>query len=180
MTKAKALVIIFDGVEEIEALAPVDCLRRADVEVTVASAGPNHKVTGRNRIVLVADTSFDSADGSYDVIVIPGGPGHSLLCENEAVLDLLRKQNHKGGLIGSICAGPVVLNQAGVLEGKRFTSFPATGEMLPMRDGSNKVIQDGNLITAQGAGCSISFALKLVEAVCGSDERDNVAKSICF
>jgi len=178
--QAKALVMIFHGVEEMEALAPVDCLRRANVDVTLASVGSDRTVTGRNNIIITADTSIEQAASAlFDLIIVPGGPGHSLLCENEMVLDLLRKQNQRGALIGSICAGPVVLHQAGILEGKHFTSFPSTEAVLPQRDRSNKVVRDNNLITAQGAGCSIEFALKLVEALCGSEVRENIAASIC-
>ncbi|MGA1205213.1 MAG: DJ-1 family glyoxalase III [Opitutales bacterium] len=177
---ATALVIIIDRVEELEAIAPIDCLRRAGVRVMVASAGEGLKVTGRNGIGLVADSLLVSCLGqSHDLVVVPGGPGHAQLAENEELLGLLREQHASGKLVASICAGPVVLDKAGVLEGKAFTSFPGTADILPGRDPSRRVVRDGNIITSQGAGTALEFALELVEALCGESVRREISASIC-
>ena len=181
MKKPTALVIIFDGVEEMEATAPIDLLRRAGVEVTVTSAFPKREVEGRNGIRLVADkTLSDCRDLSVDLVVLPGGPGHADLLGHESLHDLLRRQEKENKWIGSICAGPVVLKTAGILEDRRFTSFPGTQEKIPDRIPDKAVVVDGKLITSQGAGTATHFALALVEALCGSAERDKVADSICF
>lgn len=181
MSKAKALFIIVDGVEELEAVAPIDLLRRAGVEVTVAAASGSNLITGRNNIRLGADCLFEpSIDTGYDLVVVPGGPGHKTLRENAAVLEFLSKQQDAGRLIGSICAGPVVLKEAGVLEGKRYTSFPGTAEELPERESELPVVVDGNLITSQGAGTAFPFGLALVEALCGKEVRDQIARSTCY
>lgn len=178
---SKALVIIMDGVEELEAIAPVDLLRRAGVEVTVASAAENTAVTGRNGIRLDADIFLEALrETTFDLVVIPGGPGHTALLENARLLELLAEQDKAGRLIGSICAGPLVLKKAGVLEGKNFTSFPATSELLPERDPGAAVVVDGNTITSQGAGTALHFALALVEALEGEGKREEIASSICF
>ena len=180
MSQTKALVIIVEKVEELEATAPIDILRRAGVEVTVASASGQCLVKGRNGIRLQADTLLENAgQQSYDLLVVPGGPGHKELLGNESVLEMLAAQKAKGGFIGSICAGPVVLKKAGILEGRKFTSFPATSEELPGREADLPVVVDGPLVTSQGAGTVILFALSLVEVLLGADKRQEIAASIC-
>lgn len=180
MKASSALVIIFDGVEELEAVAPIDCLRRAGIQVTVASASGSLTTRGRNQITLVADASLDEAIlAEYDLVFIPGGPGHAALVEDSRVKSLLLKQNKAGGLIASICAGPVVLKEAGLLEGKAFTSFPGTAGELPDRIPDRSVVRDGNIITSQGAGTALPFALELVEALCGEATRRAISESIC-
>ena len=180
MTQPTALVLLFDGVEELEAIAPIDCLRRAGVLVTTASTGQTRELTGRNGIRLVADCLLTECRGtSHDLLVLPGGPGHTDLVRREDILELLRQQAIAGRWLASICAGPVVLQAAGLLEGKRFTSFPGTVDQLPERDMDSPVVRDGHLITSQGAGTAIEFALALVGALCGSAKRDEIAASIC-
>jgi 4-methyl-5(b-hydroxyethyl)-thiazole monophosphate biosynthesis len=176
---SNALVIIMDGVEELEAMAPVDLLRRAGADVTVASTSPSVAITGRNGIRLTADTLLPDTNEPFDLIIVPGGPGHKELLENKELLDRLVAQNKAGRLIGSICAGPLVLKKAGLLEGKLFTAFPGTAELLPERDPDSAVVVDGNLITSQGAGTAIAFALALVEGLLGADKRREIAASIC-
>jgi 4-methyl-5(b-hydroxyethyl)-thiazole monophosphate biosynthesis len=175
-----ALVIISDGIEELEAVAPIDCLRRAGVGVTVASASSSLTVTGRNQIKIGADVMLDSCSGDYSLIVIPGGPSHVSMLEDSRILDMLRSQEKAGKLIGSICAGPVVLKKAGILEGKSFTSFPGTKDILPERDPQSEVVRDGNLITSQGAGTAVAFALALVKATCGESAAKSIGDSICY
>lgn len=178
---SKVLVIIMNGVEELEAMAPVDLLRRAGVEVTVAATGNCLEVVGRNGIRISADILHQETRGqAYDLIIVPGGPGHADLLGNDTLLKQLAEQHRNQGLIASICAGPVVLQQAGVLEGKRYTSFPATVDQLPDRDPESAVVVDGNIITSQGAGTALLFALALVEALCGPEKRAEIAASICF
>jgi 4-methyl-5(b-hydroxyethyl)-thiazole monophosphate biosynthesis len=180
MSQKTTLVIITNGVEELEAIAPIDCLRRAGVQTTVASASASLEAEGRNGIRLLADTLLDNClDREFDLIVIPGGPGHTAMAQDQRILALLRNQAEGGRLIGSICAGPIVLDEAGVLQGHAFTSFPGTKDRLPGRDGSRKVVRDGNLITSQGAGTATQFAIALVEALCGEPTAQEIAASIC-
>ena len=180
MTDKTALVIVFDGVEELEALAPVDCLRRAGVNVTMASSDDQKRITGRNQIILEADSLLDDVlTGNHDLVVIPGGPGHARLVGDSRIMQLLKNQAARDGWIASICAGPMVLQAAGVLEGKSFTSFPGTAEALPQRLPEPRVVRDGTLITAQGAGCATEFAIALVKALCGKVVSDQIAESIC-
>jgi len=179
MRQASALVVLVDGVEELEAVAPIDFLRRAGAAVTAAAAGDAPRVTGRNGIVLEADTLLgDCAARDYDLVVIPGGPGHAALAEDPRLLGLLRRQHARAGLVAAICAGPVVLQRAGVL-GDRYTSHPSTAGLLPGRDPDAAVVRDGGVITSQGAGTAVAFALALVGALCGEEQRDAVAEAVC-
>lgn len=180
MNAPTALVLLFDGVEEMEAVAPIDLLRRAGVAVTTASPGASIDLVGRNAIRLSADSLLkDCTDKEFDMVVLPGGPGHADLLDNQQVLDLLKKQASSDKWLASICAGPVVLNKAGLLDGITFTSFPGTQEQLPSRDPTGKVVRDGKLITSQGAGTAREFALELVDALCGSKKAGEIAASIC-
>jgi 4-methyl-5(b-hydroxyethyl)-thiazole monophosphate biosynthesis len=180
-TEKNALVVIADGVEEVEAVTPIDLLRRAGVRVTVASASGSLLVRGRNAIEIKADTLLrDHPEMEVDLLVIPGGPGHQTLANDEGVLDLVRAQDASNKLIGSLCAGPVVLKAAGILEGRRYTSFPATRETLPERIPDQSVVVDRNLVTSQAAGTAYPFALQLVESLLGPQARKEIAESTCF
>lgn len=180
MGRKHAIVVVVDGVEELEATAPIDLLRRAGVEVTVAAAGGTPRVTGRNGIVLEADCLLAAVTGKpVDLLVIPGGPGHKTLLGQESLLKLIKAHHEGGGWTGSICAGPVVLGKAGILDGKRFTSFPATRDLLPGREPDQPVVRDGKLVTSQGAGTAVLFALELVACLCGGDKQREIAASIC-
>lgn len=180
LSKPTALVILMDGVEELEAVAPIDCLRRAGVAVTTAAAGSSPTVTGRNGIALNADELLaETRADRYHMIVLPGGPGHAALRKDEKLRQRLQQQAAAGRWVASICAGPLVLKDAGLLEGRSYTSFPGTADELPERDPGRAVVRDGFLITSQGAGTAILFALELVSALCGREAAAEVAASIC-
>ncbi|MCC5805235.1 MAG: DJ-1/PfpI family protein [Opitutales bacterium] len=178
----KALVFLTNGFEEMETVAPVDFLRRAGVEVTLAAVGQGNDLhaTGRNKMVLRADTTLaDAAEDTYDLVVVPGGPGHAALRVNEAVLGIIRRHAQAGAYVAAICAGPTVLLSAGVLEGRAYTAHFSVAEELPgLRDDS--VVQDGKIITSRGAGTAHTFALALVEAVCGKEAAQKVAAATCL
>lgn len=180
MKTPSALVLIFDGVEEIEALTPVDLLRRAGVEVDLFTVGNDPVVTGRNGIGIRGQACFDQLQKAYDLLVVPGGPGHAALLDNGPVLNALTEHAKRGGLLGSICAGPLVLQKAGLLEGKCFTAFPATAHLFSQPPESDPVVKDHGLITSRGAGTAYAFALALVEALCGSDSSNAIANETCY
>lgn len=176
-----ALIIITEGFEEMETVAPVDLLRRAGVDVTLATIDDERLLTGRSGIVLQAEASFaEVADAHYDLMVIPGGPGHTRMLDHGSLLARLRRQVREDRWLGSICAGPQVLNAAGLLEGHPFTSHHSTAEDLPARDTGTPVVQSGKLITSQGAGTATRFGLALIRAVCGEKKAREVAQSIAF
>jgi protein deglycase len=176
-----ALVILTDNFEEIEAVTPIDILRRAEVAVTVASRTGSPSVKGRSGITIVADCLLDDAlaDGkAYDLLVLPGGPGHVALRKDERVLNLVRKQVESGKLIGAICAAPTVLKDAGVLKGRRITAHFSVLEELPNMLQKEDVVIDGTIVTSRGAGTSVPFALSLVEKLCGYEKALKIAHAI--
>jgi 4-methyl-5(b-hydroxyethyl)-thiazole monophosphate biosynthesis len=180
MTTQSTLVLIFEGVEEIEALTPVDLLRRAGVEVDLLTVGDDPLITGRNGISIQGQACFGKVDKRYDLIVVPGGPGHAALLDNQAVLKALTDHAEEGRLLASICAGPLVLQKAGLLDGKRFTAFPATARLFTQPPEDQAVVIDHGLVTSRGAGTAYAFALALIEALCGAEAAKAIANETCY
>ena len=174
------LVILADGFEEIEAVTPIDLLRRAGARVTLSSLGESLSVTGRTGISLAAEVPLDAVGTSaFDCVLIPGGPGVALLRADPRVAARLRLQAARGGWIGAICAAPLVLKDAGLLEGKRFTAHPSVVKELPDALGGERTVVDGKLFTSRGAGTALDFGLLAVENLFGRDAAASIAKSIC-
>jgi 4-methyl-5(b-hydroxyethyl)-thiazole monophosphate biosynthesis len=184
MTK-KALVPIADGSEEIEAVTIIDVLRRAGVEVTVASVGvgKTKQITAARGTNIVADSFIaDCADKAWDLIAVPGGiEGADHLAASEILDQLLRSQAQQGKFYAAICAAPaVVLGSKGLLADKTATSHPRFYQSLIAKevDTESRVVVDGNCITSQGPGTAIDFALELVEQLCGIVKREEVASPL--
>jgi 4-methyl-5(b-hydroxyethyl)-thiazole monophosphate biosynthesis len=177
----RALIILTEGVEEMEAIAPVDLLRRAGVQVILATIDAGPAICGRNNIALLAETELEQVeDMDFDLIVIPGGPGHTRLKAHAELLALLRRQVADGRTVAAICAGPLVLQAAGVLQGRRHTCHHSVAATLPERDPAAAVVEDGPVITSQGAGTATRFALALVRRLCGADKAAEIAREIAF
>ena len=175
--KKRALCLLVDGFEEIEAVTPVDLLRRAGVEVVMASLGQGI-VTGRCGIRLVADTLLDSVTpADFDLLLIPGGPGVAALRTDGRPAALAREFHEAGKTVAAICAAPLVLKDAGLLEGRNFTAHSAAHDELPGVS-LERVVIDGNLITSRGAGTALDFGLALVRCLAGDAAADEVAKAI--
>lgn len=173
------LAILADGFEEIEAITPIDLLRRAGVEVTVAGLAEGIHVTGRSGVTLHVDTTITAITGrTFDCIFLPGGPGVKLLRADPRVLTLLREQHAAGRWLAAICAAPVVLLDAGLLVGRRYTAHPSVAAELPALLADERTVLDGHLLTGRGAGVSLDFALQLVDALAGSGTSAEVARSI--
>lgn len=180
MPTQKALVIVFDGVEEIEALTPVDILRRAGIEVTVANAGEASTVTGRNEITFQADCALSSVENdTFDLVFLPGGPGSLKLVENTRVGELLKRQDSRKAELSAICAAPKVLAANGILEHRRATSHASVRGDLP-QSSDDPVVEDGHIVTSQGAGTALAFALTLVTRLKGEAAAKEVAESIHY
>jgi len=177
----KALVILANGVEEVEAISVIDLLRRADIDVTTASIS-GEKVPGSHNIIIQADTQIEHVkDLAFDIVILPGGPGTKNLRESEQVIEIVKNQNAKEGLLAAICAAPTVLNKAGILFGKSVTSYPS--EENSFADSSyfyKNVVVDGNIITSRAAGTALEFALKLIEILSGKKKAEDVAEKILF
>jgi len=181
MSVKTALVLIFDGVEELEAIAPIDFLRRAGVQVTIAAHGTEKEITGRNGVHLRADAVWeDVQDATYDCIITPGGPGCMVLAKDENLLKRIVEQAQSGRLLAAICAAPTILKAAGLLHGKAHTAHFSVKEQLPDLLPDAAVVQDGNIITSQGAGVAAEFGLTLVARLMGEEKAQEVARSICY
>lgn len=164
-----------------EAAAPIDLLRRADLKVVVATTHDELLTEGRNQMRWQADAFLEEvADETYDAVIVPGGPSHKVLRGNPLVHKILQTQAESGRLIGAICAAPLVLLDAGVLGGKRYTAHFSAAEELSEIDENSAVVIDGQLITSRGAGTATRFGLALVAALCGADKENEIAKSICY
>lgn len=177
----KVLVPIADGCEEIEAVCLIDTLRRAGIEVTVASVD-KLQVTASRGVKLVADALIaDCTNQSYDCIALPGGmPGAEHLRDCAELIGMLKKQKAAGRLYAAICASPVVaLQPHGLLDGVRATCFPSVrGKLNPAMASDEQVVGDGNCVTSQGPGTAIEFALKLVQLLCNPDKAKEVSKAM--
>lgn len=177
---AKVLVPLADGCEELEAVTIIDLLRRAGVEVTTAGLKPGVVKASRG-VQLVPDTTLDAAlEADYDMVVLPGGmPGASHLKEDARVLALLKKMAAAGKYTAAICAAPMVLAEAGVLAGRRATSYPGFLDGLAdVTLRSEAVVQDGTVLTSRGPGTAMDFALALVETLAGSEKRQQVEAAL--
>jgi len=175
----KALVPIANGSEEMEAVIIIDTLRRAEWDVTVA--GLTEGVIEASRgVKLVPDTTWDQINPSdFDIILLPGGfGGTEALMAHAGVQQTLRDFNAKGKWIGSICAAALALNEAGVLEGRRFTCYPGVEKKLPtdVQPVNEPVVVDSHLITSQGPGTAFEFALKVI-AECGSPNKSSEVRA---
>jgi len=163
----RALTIISDGVEEIEAVASVDILTRAGVEVVVAGLAPG-TIQGAYGNRLVAQVSVDDAGGLFDAIILPGGVVNARnLASNAKVIDLVKQHYEAGRIVASICASPShALAKSGILKGKRATGDPGFNEKLAACGAivtGEPVTIDGNIVTAMGPGAALQFGLTLVE-----------------
>jgi protein deglycase len=169
MTK-RACVLLADGFEETEAVTVIDVLRRAEIKVEVLGV-ESKKVTGSHQICIEADALLsDRKSEKFDLVVLPGGmPGAATLRDHWGVQKLVQAQHSAGGLVAAICAAPIALAKAGVLDGKRATCFPGFEEQLVTGGAAGvtaeAVVRDGNVITSRGVGTALAFSLALVEAL---------------
>jgi len=179
---SKVLVPLAEGFEEIEAVAIIDLLRRASIEVHTASLG-RLEVTGSHGITVLADTTLaTTGPGDYDMIVLPGGmPGTTHLREDERVIALLRQFADDGRYTAAICAAPSVLAHAGLLDGRRATSFPGflqAGSAPGIELTEDAVVVDGKVATSRGPGTAIPFGLALIELLEGAAARRAVQERL--
>ena len=174
-------VLLGTGFEEVEAITPVDLMRRAGIEVqTVGITGKT--VAGSHKVPVEADILPENMDlDSMDMIVLPGGLGGVASARaSQAALDALRWGWEHDRFVAAICAGPTVLADLGIPDGKKATCFPGCEGQMGKADMVPGVaaLRDGKLITGTSAGCAIPFALELIKALKGSEAADKVAKQI--
>jgi DJ-1 family protein len=178
----KVLILIEIGFEEVEALTPADLLRRAGIEVVLATSARKKLVMGRNAITILCDETYSQlADQKFDMLLIPGGAGGvEELKRSQFVLDLIQKFHREQKWIAAICAGPLVLKTAGILKNQTLTSYPsAKGELEGITNYvEDRVVVDGNLITSRGPGTAIEFGLSLIKNLLGGIEGIEKANQI--
>ena len=176
---SRILVPLAEGVEEMEAVIVIDTLRRAGFEVVAAGlkAGP---LTASRGVRLIPDTTLDEVRAAdFDALVLPGGKGVALLRQDARVLNAVRTLHAAGRWVCAVCAAPLVLQEAGILAGRRVTCFPGVAEELTAtRRLADRVVVDGNLITSQGAGTTLEFALEIVRQMGGAALAERVGEAM--
>ena len=175
---SKVLVPLASGFEEIEAVTIIDVLRRAEVEVLVASLKTQDLVKGANGIVIQTDIQVkDVSADAIDMIVLPGGwDGTHALADDENVQNLLKEMDAKGKYIAASCAAPFALNKAGVLK-QNYTCYPSVEKQI-REDGymgdKAMVVEDANVMTSRGPATAMCFALAIVKKLKGEEMYKNI------
>lgn len=176
----RVCVFLAPGYEEIEALTPINYLRRANFVVDIVSTTDDIAVEGAHRVVVQTDTFIDDIRSEeYAMLVIPGGlPGAPNLAANSKVIKFVQEMHQAEKFIAAICAGPTVLEKAGILKGRCTTCYPGVEEHLPSIKEYQRemVVRDGHIITGAGPGASGYFALALIEALAGKKVAEQIAK----
>lgn len=174
-------VFLANGFEEIEAIATIDVLRRAELETVTVGVGAK-QITGAHGMTVTADkqTTELITFSDVDAVVLPGGmPGTLNLEKDKIVRKFIEFAECNGRLIAAICAAPSILGHMEILNGKRATCFPGFEEqLLGAEYVDESVVRDCNIITAKGAGVAIDFGLEIVKVFCGDDEADRMRKAM--
>ena len=186
MIMAKVYVFLADGFEDVEALIPIDVLRRGGVEVVTISTTLFPQVESAHGVNIEADLQFDQVDYSdADLLMLPGGmPGASNLFEHEGVREALLNQYKAGKKIAAICASPaVVLAPLGILDGKRATCYPGFEKALAEAGSTytaDLVTVDGNITTGEGPAAAFPYAYELLSQLVDKDTSDQIAEGMRF
>ena len=173
-------MFLADGFEEVEALCPLDILRRAGLEVTTVGIGKD-TIRGAHGITVQADIpDVMYRDSSPDMIILPGGmPGSSNLDASKTVDAALRAASRKGAFLCAICAAPMVLGKRGYLNGKKAVCYPGfEAELTDAKISDKRVVRDGSIITAAGMGVALEFGLELVAALKGREVAESLRRTV--
>ena len=173
-------ILLADGFEEIEALTPLDMLRRAGLDVKTVGIKTKTPV-GSHGIPVIADITEDEVDASdCEAVIFPGGmPGAINLDAASITNTLIDAVNKKGGIIAAICAAPLILGRRGLLKGKKATCYPGfESELIGANVTNNLVETDGNIVTAKGMGAALLFSRELITRLCGKDTANKISDSI--
>ena len=175
-------VFLAEGFEEIEAVTPIDILRRGGVEVRTCSITPSRTVTGAHGIPFTADTVLAELDEAEDVILLPGGmPGTIHLKECEALCSRICQHHAKGGILAAICAAPTVFGALGLLENERATCYPGMEDGLFCKEVSHeKSVLSGKILTSRGAGTAGDFAFRLLALLKGEEVSEKLSSAMCY
>ncbi|KZS22033.1 Protein deglycase DJ-1 [Daphnia magna] len=173
----RALIILAEGAEEMEAVITIDTLRRGGIDVTVAGLAGKDTVKCSRMVSIVPDTSLEEAHATspYDAVILPGGlKGSELLSESPLVGQILKQHENGGQIIAAICAAPIAFKSHSIALGKQITSYPIMKERLVenYKYVDERVMVDGNVTTSQGPGTAFEFALSLVKQLAGKEAAD--------
>ncbi len=176
-------LLLADGFEEVEALTPLDLLRRAGKEIYTVSVTAERAVRGAHGITVLADlTANDTLDGCDEMLILPGGMPGTLNLDASPLTDrLLSEVLSCGGDIAAICAAPLILGKRGLLQGRRAVCYPGfEQELIGAHVLSTSVAVDGNVITATGAGVAVLFGGVLVERLCGREAAKSLLSAFRY
>lgn len=178
-----ALVLLAPGFEDLEAVTAIDLLRRAGMNVQVVSLSEDEAVGARGTAIRTdTNLSLLNAEASYDVLVLPGGqPGVDNLCQDQRVIELVRKQVVNGRIVAAVCAAPKVLAVADVIDNKTITHYPGAVSGAQAKSANvteNLVEVDLPLITGRGPGAAMDFTLAVIEALDGAETRHAVEQPL--
>ena len=182
MTKKVAL-FIENGSEELEFIAPLDIMRRTNLEVDLISANNEDFITSLHNVKILADKKIDEVNNilDYDAIVIPGGmPGSTLLRDNKKIIEFYQTMYNSGKLVAAICAAPIVLSAAGITDDKEVTSYPGFDKEINYKNYNSEkaVVIDKNVITAQGPAVAILFGYEIVNYLLQDNTAEDVKKAM--
>ncbi len=180
----QVILFLAEGFEEVEALTTVDYLRRKDIIVDIVSITKEEKVKGAHNIMVLSDKTIEDIKDieSYDAVIIPGGlPGATNLRDNSQVIETVKKINESGKLTAAICAGPIVLQKAGVIKDKKVTSYPGFEDELKSGIYTHEnVVRDGNVITARGPALAVDFAIEIIKYLLGEGKAEELKQDILY
>ena len=172
-------VLLGTGFEEVEAITPIDLLRRADIPVTTVGI-TGKTVFGGHNIGIEADITIDEIDAAdLDMIVLPGGLGGvASVRANRKAMNLLLSAWQNGKFVAAICAGPTVLADLGITNNRNATCYPGCEDAMGTANmiSNASCVRDGNLITGTSAGCAVPFGLMLIAALKGQSVADSIAE----
>ena len=176
-------VFLADGFETVEALAPVDVMRRAGLDVVTVSIMGRKEVISAQSVTVVADALYENISlADADALILPGGGvGTDNLSAHEPLRTQLVNACSRGLLVAAICAAPMVFGRIGILEGKRATCYPGCeGDLFGAEYTAKAVEQDGNILTACGPGASFDFGFAIVKHFCGADVVETLRSQMQF
>ena len=178
----KAYVFLAEGFEEMEAVTPVDLLRRVGVDAKLVSVTGERMVTGAHGVRYQADLLFDEIEPNADALILPGGmPGTLHLQEHQPLARLLLSQYKAGGWVCAICAAPMVLGALGILKGREATIYPGMEQhLIGATCSTAEVCVDGNVVTSRAPGTAIPFALKLAELLTDAKTAEGLISDIVY
>ena len=164
----QVFIFLATGFEEIEAIATIDVLRRADVDVKIVSVTGEKLVSGAHNVAVQADALFETCDFSKgEMLILPGGmPGTTHLEACQPLIELVKEYHKQGKYIAAICAAPMIFGNLNLLQNKEATCYPGFEKYLKGAVlSSQRAVRSGKIITAKGPGTAIEFALKIVETL---------------